>query len=93
MSQAVIYRTAEKIDISTNPGFSEDMKELMAEGKYEIVIDMNDTVYISSVGLRTLLSTQKECKANGGRMVIRNAKEMVMKVFEVTGFSELFTIE
>ncbi len=49
MSQAVIYRTAEKIDISTNPGFSEDMKELMAEGNYEIVIDMNDTVYILSL--------------------------------------------
>ena len=88
-----IYRTPEKIDISTNPGMSDDLKEMIAEGKNKLTIDMADTVYISSVGLRTLLATQKECKAAGGDMVIKNAGEMVRKVFEVTGFAQIFSIE
>ena len=88
-----IYRTPEKIDISTNPGLSDDLKELLADGKNDLTIDMADTVYISSVGLRTLLATQKECKAAGGNMVIRNAGAMVRKVFEVTGFAQVFTVE
>ena len=92
MSQA-IYRSPEKIDISTNPQFSEDLKNLVAEGNSDIVIDMSDTIYISSVGLRTLLAIHKECAGKGGSMVIRNAGEMVKSVMDVTGFAQLFTIE
>lgn len=92
MSQA-IYRSPQKIDISTNPGFSEDLKNLIAEGNSDIVIDMGDTIYISSVGLRTLLAIHKECVGKGGKMVIRNAGDMVKSVMEVTGFSQLFNFE
>lgn len=88
-----MYRTPEKIDISTNPKFSEDLKNMIADGKTEIVIDMEDTVYISSVGLRTLLAIHRDCAGKGGKMVIRNAGEMVKSVMEVTGFSQLFNIE
>ena len=88
-----IYRTPEKIDISTNPAFSEDLKELAAKGVYELVIDMADTVYISSVGLRTILAMDKECRKNNGKMVIKNAGEMVKKVMDITGFSQILNIE
>lgn len=88
-----IYRTPEKIDIGTNPKFSEDLKNLIAEGYTDVIIDMNDTVYISSVGLRTLLAIHRDCAGKGGKMVIRNAGDMVKSVMEVTGFSQLFNIE
>ena len=79
-------------DYFTSPTASA-VQKMIAEGKNKLTIDMADTVYISSVGLRTLLATQKECKAAGGDMVIKNAGEMVRKVFEVTGFAQIFSIE
>ena len=87
-----IYRTPEKIDIGTNTAFSEDLKEIASRGIFDLVLDMEDTVYISSVGLRTILAMEKECKKNGGKLVIKNAGEMVNKVMEITGFSQILTI-
>ena len=88
-----LYRTPEKIDIGTNPAFSEDLKDLVAKGGYDLVLDMGDTVYISSVGLRTILAMDKECKKNNGKLLIRNAGDMVKKVMEITGFAQILTIE
>jgi len=56
------------------------------------VIDIKDLDYISSAGLRVLLSAQKVMNRQGS-MVVRNACEAVMEVFEVTGFTDILTIE
>ena len=93
MSEQVVYKTAKKIDISTGDQLTADLNALADKGKYELIIDMSDTVYISSVGLRALLNMQKKVNSHEGTMIIRNACEMVRKVFEVTGFDKLFTIE
>ena len=58
----------------------------------ELVIDFADLDYISSAGLRVLLSAQKVMNRQGS-MVIRNVKPEVMDIFEVTGFSDILTIE
>ena len=91
--EATVYRTPEKVDISTNPGISSDIDAILAKGQYALIIDMTETVYISSVGLRTLISADKECRKNDGKMVIRNVGEMVRKVFEVTGLQNVLNIE
>ncbi|MBR5360064.1 MAG: STAS domain-containing protein, partial [Lachnospiraceae bacterium] len=48
--------------------------------------------YISSAGLRVLLQSQKTMNKQG-KMVIRNASEDIMEIFDVTGFSDILTIE
>ena len=93
MSEVYTYKTEERIDTRTVEKFSEDLKAILEKGQYELEIDMSDTVYISSVGLRALLSTQREIEKNGGHMVIRKTGPAVNKVFEVTGFTKLFRIE
>jgi len=57
------------------------------------VIDMTETEYISSVGLRAFLSMQKKVNANNGKMLIRNVQDGVREVFDITGFSGLLTVE
>ncbi|MCR4762731.1 MAG: STAS domain-containing protein [Lachnospiraceae bacterium] len=62
------------------------------DGVSLIIIDASRLQYISSAGLRVLLSTQKQISEHG-RMVIRNVSNEVQEIFEVTGFTEILTIE
>ena len=57
-----------------------------------IELDVEKMPYISSAGLRVLLSAQKIMNKQG-KMAVRNANETVLEIFEVTGFSEILTIE
>ncbi len=88
-----IYKTDRRIDIKTAPKLDADLKAFAEAGTFDLVIDMKETTYISSVGLRALLSMQKEVNRNNGTMLIRNVSEAVRDVFDVTGFSGLLTIE
>ena len=79
-----------KLDTNTSPELDSKMSEL--EGMEEVVIDMKDLDYISSAGLRVLLSMQKVMNKQG-KMTITNVCENVMDIFEVTGFSDILDIE
>ena len=59
-------------------------------GTGEIVIDCEKLLYISSAGLRVLLAAQKKTK---GAMKLINVCELVMEVFEMTGFADILVIE
>lgn len=62
------------------------------DGIKDLTMDFKDLEYISSAGLRVLLIVIKQMDKQG-TMVIKNANEMVKEIFEVTGFSDLVTIE
>ena len=79
-----------KLDTNTSPELDSKMNEL--EGMEEVIIDMKDLDYISSAGLRVLLSMQKVMNKQG-KMTIINVCENVMDIFEVTGFSDILDIE
>ena len=79
-----------KLDTNTSPDLDSKMSEL--EGMEEVVIDMKDLDYISSAGLRVLLSMQKVMNKQG-KMTIINGCDNVMDIFEVTGFSDILDIE
>jgi len=55
-------------------------------------MDFSELEYISSAGLRVLLSAQKVMNKQG-KMVIRHVNEIILEVFEVTGFTDILTIE
>ena len=80
-----------RLDTTTAPDLE---KELNAsyDGVTELEFDFADLDYISSAGLRVLLAAQKKMNKQGG-MVIHNAKKEILEIFEVTGFSDILTIE
>ena len=92
MSERKNVRTPRRIDVKTTPAFEEEMKNLVAEGADEIAVDMTDTVYISSAGLRTLLSATKALRKKGGTVRVLNVVPQVMEVFDITGYSGFLTI-
>ena len=62
-------------------------------GASALVLDFAELEYISSAGLRVLLSAQKQMNERQGEMTLRHVNEAIMEIFEVTGFSDILTIE
>lgn len=80
-----------RLDTTTAPQLEGELRDSV-DGLTGLVIDLEKLDYISSAGLRVLLAMQKIMNRQGG-MIIKNANETVMEVFEVTGFSDILTIE
>ena len=75
-----------RVDTITSPELE---AAVVLDGIEELVFDLAQVDYISSAGLRVLLSSQK--KMAGKSMKIVNAKPAVKEVFDITGFSDIFT--
>ncbi len=82
---------AGRLDTTTAPELEAALAESL-EGVEELSLDFKDLEYISSAGLRILLSTQKKMSRQG-EMKLTNVGETVMEVLEVTGFADILTIE
>lgn len=79
-----------RMDTLTAPTLEAQLNEL--KGITKLIFDFSSLEYISSAGLRVLLSAQKVMNKQGS-MVVRNVNAAVMEIFEVTGFSDILTIE
>lgn len=82
---------AGRLDTTTAPELEETLKESLG-GVNALVLDLKELAYLSSAGLRVILGAQKQMSKLGG-MVVRNVNDTIMEVFEVTGFSDILTIE
>lgn len=80
-----------RIDTATAPEFDSYVSQSIGDVS-ELVLDFKDVNYVSSAGLRVLLSLQKKMMAKGG-MKLLNVNETVSDVFEVTGFDEILDFE
>lgn len=80
-----------RLDTLTSPTLQETINSSL-EGITHLVIDLKKVVYISSAGLRVILSAQKLMNTKGD-MVVKNCSAEVLEVFEMTGFTEILTIK
>lgn len=80
-----------RLDTTTSPNLEEELKATLPSVE-DLVFDLTKLEYISSAGLRVLLSAQKTMNKQGS-MVVKNVSEEVKEIFEVTGFSDILTIE
>lgn len=80
-----------RIDTTTAPQLESELKSSLENVK-ELVFDIKELEYISSAGLRVLLTAQKTMNKQG-KMTVIGASEAVMEIFEVTGFVDILDIE
>ena len=80
-----------RLDTMTAPELEVELNKSLG-GADSLVLDFSKLDYISSAGLRVLLTAHKAMVAKGG-MKICNVNEVVQEVFEVTGFADILTIE
>lgn len=80
-----------RLDTNTSPALEAELKHSV-DGVKELIFDFSDVEYISSAGLRILLAAQKVMNRQGS-MKLTGVSAGVMEVFEITGFSDILTIE
>jgi anti-sigma B factor antagonist len=80
-----------RLDTTTAPELEKALSELGADVK-DLIMDLKDLAYVSSAGLRVLLSAQKKF-GKTGTMKLQNVCDTVMEVFEITGFADILVIE
>ena len=86
-----IIEAAGRLDTTTAPALDKAINEDIEETS-NLVLDLKGIEYISSAGLRVLLSAQKKMQQMGS-MKLKNVCEAVMEVFEMTGFADILVIE
>ena len=80
-----------RLDTTTAPKLEAELKESL-NGMKEVVLDFAKLEYISSAGLRVLLSAQKIMNKQGSMKLI-HVNDTIQEIFEVTGFSDILTVE
>ena len=80
-----------RLDTRTAPQLESEMKRSL-NGVSLLVFDLNNLEYVSSAGLRIFLMAQKVMNKQG-RMIVKNVKDVIMDIFEVTGFVDILTIQ
>ncbi len=80
-----------RLDTNSSPKLEAELKQSIG-GVSALIFDFSDVEYISSAGLRVLLAAQKVMNRQGS-MKLTGVKPDVMEVFEITGFSDILTIE
>lgn len=89
--KSCVYYLEGRLDTTTAPQLEADIKESITDIN-SLVMDLAKLEYISSAGLRVLLSAQKTMNKQGS-MVVRNVRDEVNEIFDVTGFADILTIE
>ena len=90
-AQETIIEIAGRLDTITAPSLDKTINEVINESK-KLVLDIKSLEYISSAGLRVLLSAQKKI-GKSGSMIVKNVCTEIMEIFEMTGFADILTIE
>jgi len=81
-----------RINMPTARAMEEALNGLFDEGRTRVVVDFTVAVYITSLGLKTLLVAQRRARALGGDLQLAGLGPRMMEIFEMAGFEQLFTI-
>ena len=87
----LIYKLEGRLDTNTSPELESDLRESI-DDVTELIFDFEKLDYISSAGLRVLLAAQKIMNKQGSMKVI-SVNDQILEIFDVTGFSDILTIE
>jgi len=87
-----LVKASGRIDSATASQLAEALDNLTGSGHHKIVLELSDVEFMSSAGLRVLISTQKTCKKFGrGELVLALVPERIFNALELAGFVPLFT--
>ena len=79
-----------RIDSATAPELDAKLNETMGNGRYQIVMDLAQTSYMSSAGLRALVAALRECKKHNGDVRLAAPSDRVAEVLDLAGLDSLF---
>jgi anti-sigma B factor antagonist len=81
-----------EVDVYTAPRLREKLVELASQGKRQIVVDLEGVEFLDSTGLGVLVGGLKRLRSNEGDLALVCTQTRILKVFEITGLTKVFTI-
>ncbi len=90
--ELLIVKVKGRLDAGSAPDFEQRLKQWIKDGDTGIALDFAELDYISSAGLRAVLSTAKMLKAKNGRFAVASLKGPVKEVFEISGFTSILPV-
>jgi anti-anti-sigma factor len=91
-AKGLIVSIIGRLDAVSVGEFDKEMDEQIKKGESNFILDLSRLDYISSAGLRSILSTSKRLKENKGTITLCGLHGGVKEVFDISGFSSIFTI-
>lgn len=92
IERKILIKVEGRLDAPSSPSLEKRINSLIEEGKYHILIDFSKIEYLSSAGLRLLLSATKKLKAKEGNLVLFSIPEEVMEIIKLAGFQKILII-
>lgn len=89
--RAAIITIGGRIDTSTSTQFEDKINELIAGNQHNLVMDFTDVDFLSSSGLRILVTTRKKLREMGGDIVLASPSQRATDSIEIAGLDKLFT--
>lgn len=80
------------LDAVTSPRLDDCLKEQLSQGHERLVLDFGKVGYISSAGLRVILSTLKDARQKGGNVCLAAVQQGVYRVLEMSGLTSILTL-
>lgn len=91
LKRATVVEISGRVDHETSPELEEALDKLIEDGNYNLVIDLENVEYISSRGLRALLTARKAARRwSRGDVKLAGAQEYIRETFDLVGFTQLF---
>ena len=87
-----IIEVGGEIDVYTAPKLRDRISELVADGNYKLVIDMENVDFLDSTGLGVLVGGLKKLRAHDGSMQLICTQERLLKIFRITQLAKVFAI-
>jgi len=81
-----------RLDAVTSPGVEKQLQALIARGDVRVALNLSGLDYISSLGLRVLLTVAKQVQTGSGRLALAALNDTVRDIFRLAGFTELFSV-
>lgn len=88
----IVFSLPRRFDIDSAPLIEKEIKPVLGQHPERVLFDLSKTEYISSVGMRVLLGSMHTIKDGGGTIALSSLCRQVLYVFEIAGFTKIFTI-
>jgi anti-anti-sigma factor len=89
---AIVVSIKGRMDAISSPGFEKQLSELMGGEEKDFVVDFGELDYISSAGLRSVLTILKDLQERNGKLLLCSLKDLVKHVFTISGLSAVIPI-
>ena len=93
INDVVVVALKGDLDTNTSPVAEVEINKSLEKGTKKMLINLEDTRYVSSAGLRIFLATAKKIMANSGRVILCHPNAIVKEILDMSGFSTIIDVK